>query len=297
MSHIVTSEEEGTRFSDYALGRFLALPSRNAVKKAIKRGELRLDGRLASTGTRVRTGQSVSWHPSEARVPKPYELVLHIPYQDDHLAIVYKPAGLIVRGNQFKTLENAAVYNLSSSHVTDALLWPQPVHRLDRATQGLVLVARSERAKVRLAQMLAQREIEKQYLALVVGRPPEQGHWDLSVEGKDAHTDFLRLRSTPALRSDWVSLMALWPRTGRTHQLRIHAATAGHHIVGDQLHGPSGEVLPRKGLFLAAVGLRFPHPIYPDKAVDVQVNAPPKFDRRMVREAQMHKRAQAGDQI
>lgn len=290
-THLVPPDTLPTRLSEYALGKFLGLPSRNAVKKAIRRGEVQVDGQPGQTSTWVQPGQRVSWHPSASVPPKPYHMALRFPFCDEHVAIVWKPAGLVVRGNQFRTLENALVHNLSASSATDALPWPQPVHRLDAATRGLVMVARSERAKVRLSQLLAERQVVKRYLALVMGLAPDAGHWRSPIGGQPAASRFERLDAVRSLRNDWLSLLALWPHTGRTHQLRIHAAEAGHAILGDPLYSPPEATMQHKGLFLAAVGLRLPHPVQPDQKIVVAEALPHKFRQRLVREARMWARA------
>jgi 23S rRNA pseudouridine1911/1915/1917 synthase len=294
-THLVPPDTPSTRLSEYALGKFLGLPSRNAVKKAIKRREIFLDGQPGQTSTWVQPGQRLSWQPSEPPPPKPYHLALRLSYCDAHVAVVWKPAGLIVRGNQFRALENALVHNLPRSSAEDALPWPQPVHRLDRATQGLVLVARSERAKVRLGQLLAERHVEKRYLALVMGLAPKAGQWTSPVEGQPAESRFERLEAVCSLRNEWLSLLALWPHTGRTHQLRIHAAGAGHAILGDPLYSPPEATMQHKGLFLAAVGLRLPHPVQPVREIVVAEELPHKFRQRMRREQQMWERANGGE--
>jgi 23S rRNA pseudouridine1911/1915/1917 synthase len=290
-THLVPPDTPPTRLSEYALGKFLGLPSRNAVKKAIKQGEVYVDGQPGQTGTWVQAGQRLSWHPGEPASPKPYRMALRFSYCDEHVAVAWKPAGLIVRGNQFRTLENVLAHNLPISSVADALPWPQPVHRLDAATQGLVLVARSERAKVRLSQLLAERQVEKRYLALAMGLTPEAGRWTSPIGGQAAESRFERLDAVRSLRNEWLSLLTLWPHTGRTHQLRIHAAEAGHAILGDPLYSPPEATMQHKGLFLAAVGLRLPHPVQPGQQIVVAEEVPPKFGQRLRREQQMWARA------
>jgi len=292
-THIIPVLKGEIRLSDYVREAFPDLVSRNAAKKAIKTGAIQVNGKQAETGLWVRPGMRMDWYDLLPTPPKSYDLSLEIVHEDDHLAIVYKPAGLRVSGPQYRTLLNALPPNLLPSSASDALSWPRPVHRLDRATQGLVIIAKTRRAQVAFTQMFEAREIEKHYLALVMGATPAEGILENPIEQKAARTTFKELKRARSIKNEWVTLLEASPHTGRTHQLRIHLSDAGFPILGDPLYGPEGHILKHKGLFLAAIKLAFKHPIT-TKQLEITVDPPAKFLKRMEREEHMWVRAQEG---
>lgn len=283
------------RFSEYAIGLFPALPSRNSVKKAVKSGLLRVNGEKAETGSWVKPGQEIALYELEQAIPKAYHtpVPVSVLYEDDQLAIVNKPAGLPTSGNQFRTLENALIGRLSPSTAENALSWPKPVHRLDAPTSGLVIMAKTVPARIALGRMFEKKEIYKKYQAIVMGSPTAHGTFDSPVNGQQAFTEFHLLKTVPSLKSGSLSLLELEPRTGRTHQLRIQLADAGFPILGDLLYGRPGAVLKGKGLFLCAVELRFEHPIL-KQPLQIAIAAPPKFESRLQSEQARWDRYQTG---
>lgn len=281
-SHIVPTDTLPVRFSEYAIGLFPALPSRNSVKKAIKSGALRLDSQRAETGSWVNPGQEVALYELEQSIPKAYHTSASIAvlYEDDQLAVVNKPAGLPTSGNQFRTLENALIDQLSPSPAEDAMGWFKPVHRLDAPTSGLVIMAKTLSARIALGSMFEKKEIRKKYQAIVMGSSPDKGYLDSPVNGQQAHTEFRLLKAVPSLKSGSLSLLELEPHTGRTHQLRIQLADAGYPILGDPLYGRPGAILKGKGLFLCAVELSFEHPIL-KMPLQITIASPQKFETRL----------------
>ncbi|MDX1628699.1 MAG: RluA family pseudouridine synthase [Fulvivirga sp.] len=205
---------------------------------------------------------------------KSYQLDLEVFYEDNYLAVVHKPAGMITSGNQFKTLANALNYNLYPSEAPDRYTTPRPVHRLDRATSGLVVIAKTRKTGQLLGQMLEERKIEKTYMSVVLGFVEKPGKINIPIDKKPAITHFQPISSKKQL----YTLLKLSPLTGRTHQLRIHCAAHGFPIVGDQLYGRAGG--PSKGLFLSATALKFKHPIL-NKPVEVSTDVPKKFKKLM----------------
>jgi RluA family pseudouridine synthase len=240
---------------------------------------------VAKTGTWVRPGQKIELRDLEVKPPKQYHLNFNIVYQDEHFAVVDKPGGIPVSGNQFKTMQNALIGKFDTSSEPDALEWPKPVHRLDAATCGVLLVAKTAKSLMLLGQMLERKEIDKKYCAVVKGDIPEEGVINTLIEEKRSETEYKRVYSVPSLRNGFLSLVDLYPKTGRTHQLRIHMSGAGHPIMGDVIYDREEEVFKGKGLFLCAVGLRFIHPITNEEIV-VQIDEPAKFETLMKREEQ-----------
>jgi RluA family pseudouridine synthase len=282
-THRVPEGIQGVRLSDYARTAFAPLLSRKGMQKAIKRGEFRINGKPAQSGDWVETGQTIELIDLQQRAPKTYRLPLDVIFEDDDLAVINKPPGIEVSGNKFKTVENALAGSLTPSTQPDALPWPRPVHRLDYSTSGLLLVAKTARAQRLLGQAFEERRIHKRYCAVVMGKLPTLGTVETPIAGLPARSEYEPIRTVPSLRSGHITLAHLFPTTGRTHQLRIHMASLGHPIVGDSKYGEAGYTLKGKGLFLAAIELRFPHPIT-GKELKISIEVPPKFQSLMERE-------------
>jgi len=280
-THIVNLKEERIRFVDFAVGLFSGFETRNAVKKGIKNHRFLINNEPARTGTWIKSGDRIDLLVSRNR-PKAYLMEIEVVYEDDHLAVVNKPAGLIVSGNQFKTLENALVDQLQIRDTADALDWALPIHRLDAPTSGLVIFAKTHSSRRILGEMLERKEIRKEYHAIVHGKI-EAVEIKSDVGGKMAFSRVKLVRSVFSLKNDQLSLVLLQPVTGRTHQLRIHCAAQGSPIVGDKLYGNADGTFRNKGLMLAATSLSFHHPITGIK-VDVQISIPPKFESLLKRE-------------
>lgn len=234
------------------------LPSRNRAKKALKAGILLLDGEEVETSRFVRPGQELTLHRDAALVPTVLTRELHIVFEDDELAVVVKPPGLLTNGNRFATLERALPHNLAASASPDAMPWPRPVHRLDRSTTGLVVCAKTHGAQVALGRAFQERRVHKRYRAIVSGRLEGRHEVREPVDGRDAHSTIEAVQHTPSLHVDWLTTLDLRPHTGRTHQLRRHCTGLGHPILGDRLYPGEHKVLRGAGLFLAAVELRLP---------------------------------------
>ncbi|MCF6366203.1 MAG: RluA family pseudouridine synthase [Bacteroidales bacterium] len=282
--HTVPSDySEKKRITDYAIGLFPNLLTKNAVKKAIKRKQLFIDGRNCETGTFLNPGQIIELKFHEISKNKVFKLKLEVLFEDEYLAIVFKPAGIPVSGNAFKTLENALLFNLKQSKQKDALLCPLPVHRLDNQTSGLVIIAKTSGSRIKLGQQFEKKEVKKIYHAVVIGKTPRKGKINFPIAQKDACTEFELIKTELSLRNGFLSLIKLMPQTGRTHQLRIHCEAAGFPILGDKLYFGNKKVFKGKGLFLSATELAFNHPVT-KKQLRFAVSYPKKFDYILNRE-------------
>jgi len=282
-THIVPKGVEEIRLYDYAAKIFPTIPSRKGIKKAIAREEIMVDGKKTSTGHWVKEGQRIDLLESSANPPKEYNLDLEVIFEDEHLAIINKPAGISVSGNQFRTIQNALIGNVSLSKEEDALRWPKPVHRLDGPTSGLLLIAKTAKALVKLGQQFEQKLIKKKYVAIVMGKTPESGVITSDIDGLKSLSEYITLKTINSLRSKQLSLVELMPKTGRTHQLRIHLSSIGFPILGDKKYGNVGNVLEGKGLFLCALGLEFNHPIT-SEVLSINTELPYKFNSLLERE-------------
>ena len=282
-THIVPDSVKDIRIKDYAVGIFSLLQSRKGVTKAIKRGEIRLDGEIVETGRFVKSGQKIDLLDLQLTPPKKYRLKLPVVYEDEYIAVINKPAGIEVNGNKFKTIENALSDNIALSKNIDALSWPRPVHRLDYPTSGLLLIAKTHKAQIGLGEQFENRSIKKRYRAIVMGKPSETGIIEHPIDGRDSKSEFKLIKSVPSLQSTHLSLVDLWPHTGRKHQLRKHMASLGFPILGDKQYGVKGNILHGKGLFLSAVELTFIHPITKEH-MNIAIDEPKKFQTTLKRE-------------
>lgn len=284
--HIVAGECDGMRLDAWAAGRLPGLETRNAVKKAIKRGEVEVDGIVVEPQRRLRSGQWVRQREPSGPLPKPFPKPIEVVFEDEHLAVVLKPAGLRVNGPAWQTLENALPGSLRPTEAPGTLRIPRVAHRLDQPTQGLVVCAKTATALVGLGWAFERREVRKTYRALALGRVEGQGS-DAPLDGRIASSRWEVMTYTRCLKAPagWLSTVVLQPTTGRRHQLRRHLAERGWPILGDGTYTPPGvPVLARKGLFLAAVAIGFEHPVT-GACIDVSIPEPPKFESYRARES------------
>lgn len=244
---------------------------------------MRLNNEKVEGGRWLKEGDIITYVDLEKTPPKEYHLKLEIIFEDEHLAVIFKPAGISVSGNLFKTIQNALLYNISPSNEKDALDWPLPVHRLDNQTSGLLLIAKTKLARVKLGQAFEEKTILKKYQAIVIGQTNSKGEINSDIEHKASQSFFKLIDSAPSLKNGFLSLIELEPKTGRTHQLRIHCASINHPILGDKLYGVEGMILKNKGLFLCATEISFTHP-YSEETISLSTPTPHKFLKRLENE-------------
>lgn len=290
-THIVPDGVADARLEKYALGVFNTFPTKKSVRKAIKRGEIRINGNISEPGHWIEQGQCLELIDSPVNRPKPFQLPLRVIYEDDWLAIVEKPAGFPVNGNHHKTIENALQFNLKPSNQPDTLKWPRPVHRLDNPVGGLLIAAKTALAQVRLGWQFQERKIQKRYRAIVIGRLEKFGFIKKTLDGRDSSTKFLAVEHVPSLKNKWLTLIDVWPITGRQHQLRRHLRYLGFPVLGDKLYGEEGKILKGKGLFLWAVELSLTHPTK-GWILNIRIKEAPKFSSLLEREERRWKKYQ-----
>jgi 23S rRNA pseudouridine1911/1915/1917 synthase len=261
----VAPSEAGERLDRLAARRLGT--SRSTIQRIIQGGSLRVDGEVASASYRVRGGERV-----EARLPEhelsQEEIPIPVLFEDEFLLVVDKPAGLVVHpgaGNPSGTLVNALLGRGISGG--EDLSRPGIVHRLDRDTSGLMVVAKGEPAYSRLVEMMAGRRVRRGYRAVVVGeglpqtgtvdspvgRDPENPTLMAAGVGKAAVTRFEVLRG-----AEGHAMLAVRLETGRTHQIRVHLAAIDHPVYADPLYGTA---VPGRRLWLHAERLSFEHPV------------------------------------
>ncbi|MGI6687861.1 MAG: RluA family pseudouridine synthase [Christensenellales bacterium] len=250
--------------------------SRSQAARLIKEGQVTVDGTTVTQPShKPGAGEPVCLALPEAAdtANQPENIPLTILYEDEALAVVVKPAGLVVHpaaGNPSGTLVNALLYHLDSLSGIGGEKRPGIVHRLDKDTSGLMLVAKNDQAHLKLSQALSKRQIEKHYLAVVAGRmKAEHGRMDGPIARNPK--DRKRMAVVPGGRealTQWrlvaqnekSALVLVRLVTGRTHQIRVHFAQAHHPVLGDPLYGHKGlPAAPR--LMLHAWSLIFIHPV------------------------------------
>ncbi|HUZ83673.1 MAG TPA: RluA family pseudouridine synthase [Gaiellales bacterium] len=255
------------------LDRFLAgvetAGTRGRVERLIAAGRVTVDGVDARKALRLRAGQVVELEDEPPQAPPPVHTEIAIAYQDDRMIVVDKPAGLVVHaapGHRGSTLVDALGGRAGGGPPARTGI----VHRLDRDTSGLLIVARDERTLATLQLALRRRMIERTYLTLVRGRPPSRRGTIEAPIGRDRgdptriSIDSDRPRAAITHFSleqplEGRSLLRVQLDTGRTHQIRVHLQAIGHPVVGDPTYGHGPELgLTRQ--FLHAAELRLPHP-------------------------------------
>jgi 23S rRNA pseudouridine1911/1915/1917 synthase len=284
MKQRVPDESAGER-----LDRFLAsLPeigSRGVAERLLEGGTVLVDGRSLGKSHRLAGGEQLEFNPPDRDVAElePEQMDLRIVYEDEHLIVVDKPAGLVVHpasGHATGTL----VQGLLERDIAggDAAR-PGIVHRLDRDTSGLMVVARSEEAHARLQGLIRRRALERHYSALVVGRPRSRSGRIEAPIGRDRRDPLRHSLDTDKPREavTHFEVKELLPRhtlldvrleTGRTHQIRVHLAAVDLPVAGDMVYGRPRE-LDLERQFLHAGRLVFPHP-FTEEQVEVESPLP-----------------------
>ena len=291
-SFFVPLLSERIRIFDYVCVHLSGVfPSKNGVKKAFKNQLILLNGKIALSGEWLSEGDKVEVKAQDLGAFKIFPLKLEVLFEDTFMAVIHKPAGFPVSGNYYKTIQNALPYNLSISKEDDALILPRPVHRLDKLTSGLLLVAKTRSAQINLGRQFEAQQISKTYAALVKGKLEGEGIVDISIHHQHAKTLYKSVKVEKSLSYSDVSMVELQPKTGRTHQLRIHMAEIGHPIVGDAVHD-SEKVLKGKGLFLTACKVSFIHPVSLLNQT-FEISIPSKFDTLLKREKRRWKKFHA----
>jgi RluA family pseudouridine synthase len=283
---LVTKVEAKTKFIDFAVQNITEIPSRKGIRKAIERGYLLLNSRKVRTDTWLKNGDKIELLQSNLYSGKIFKLKLDVIYEDNYLAIINKPAGFPVSGNQFKTITNSLAFNLKPSDCSDRLPKIHPVHRLDSLTSGLLICAKTIRTTIELGKMFKKKKIKKKYQALVIGSTADSGIIDLDIDNCPSQTEFTKMYEIRTLQHGIITQLELSPKTGRTHQLRIHTSKSGFPILGDPLYPENADFAryKGKGLFLCATYLNFIHPIT-GKNMEFSIEPPSKFTKYLERES------------
>lgn len=249
--------------------------TRSHLQRLIRDGQVLVDGEPVKSNRRLREGETVivDVPPPRPLEVEPENIPLSIVYEDFDLLVVNKPQGMVThpaQGNYSGTLVNALLYHVHDLSGINGVLRPGIVHRLDKDTSGLLVVAKNDQAHLRLAADLKERRVRREYQALVHGNLlADQGTVDAPIArhpiqrkqmavvpgGRSAVTHYQVLE-----RLGNYTLLQLQLETGRTHQIRVHLAHIGHPVVGDPAYGPRRAHFDLAGQLLHAFRLSFNHP-------------------------------------
>jgi 23S rRNA pseudouridine1911/1915/1917 synthase len=289
----VPDEAAGERL-DRFLASLPAIGSRGVAERLLETGTVLVDGRQLGKSQRLSGGEELEFEPPEQEVTEltPEPMDLRIAYEDEHLMVVDKPAGLVVHpasGHATGTL----VHGLLAHDIAGGeAARPGIVHRLDRDTSGLMVVARSQEAYARLQDLVRSRALERHYTALVVGRPRSRSGRVEAPIGRDRRDPLRQSLDTDKPREaityfevrevlERHTLLDVRLETGRTHQIRVHLAAIGLPVAGDTVYGRPRE-LSLERQFLHAGRLAFPHP-FTEERVDVESPLPADLTAALAR--------------
>ena len=282
IKHRVSHQGPAMLIADYCAQFMPSLGSKSAAKKALRSGQLLLNGNIAKTSDRIKHGDLVLLR-LKIKAPKVFNMQIPITYEDEHFMVVDKPGGIAVNGNRYKTVENVFARHPMPNHISGVLERPIALHRLDVPTKGLLMLAKTKEAQIALSGLFERREIKKMYRAVVHGKSDRQGTIDFSINGKTAMTKYQTVRTVQSRIYGYLSLIHAFPVSGRTHQIRKHLHGINHLIVGDKEYAGTAKTVLGKGLFLQASELAFEHP-FEHTTIKLTLSIPGKFTRLLDRE-------------
>ena len=249
---IPDGQQEMIRLDVY-ITSFVENATRNKVQEAIKAGYVTVNGKKEKSSYKLVPGDDIFIELPKAPPPeaKAEEIELNIRFEDDDIIVVNKPAGMVVHpafGNWSGTLVNGLIHHVDELGNNDNELRPGIVHRLDKDTSGLIVVAKNDEALAKLSAKFAKKDVERRYWAIIWGTPPEEGTIEGDI-GRSKHDRKLMTvlpegRGKKAVTHykvleffDYLSLVEVTLETGRTHQIRVHFNSIGHNVFGDATYG------------------------------------------------------------
>jgi 23S rRNA pseudouridine1911/1915/1917 synthase len=266
------ADEPGVRLDRYVCERLAEL-SRTRIQRLIAEGHITVNEQVAKAGLKLNAGDrlKVILPPAPPSPLTPEAIPLNIIYEDDDLLVVDKPAGLTVHpapGHPAHTLVNAILSRFPHLAALSDSLRPGIVHRLDRDTSGVMVVAKNSPAQAKLTEQFRARSVAKAYLVLVKGKlTPENGIIEAPIgrdprdrkrmavvaKGREARTEYRVMKYI----GDY-TLLEVRPETGRTHQIRVHFSAIGYPVVGDKVYGVKSPFLSRQFIHASRLGFKLP---------------------------------------
>jgi 23S rRNA pseudouridine1911/1915/1917 synthase len=280
----VTSELAGIR-ADIALSRVLEGQTRSQVKRLIEEGNVVIEGEPIKSSRKLEQGEEVRVRipPPESLEAEPEEIPLSVLYEDEDLIVIDKPAGMTVHpgaGVKQGTLVNALLFRCKDLSGIGGKIRPGIVHRLDKNTSGVMVVAKNDMSHDSLVRQFKDRTVKKTYLAIVEGTvKKDSGSFSSKIGRHPTHRVKMSSKATSGRESltNWkvlkrfekAALVVAEPKTGRTHQIRVHFSENGHPILADELYGPkkhrttkldrAAKVIGRQALHASGLGFTHPH--------------------------------------
>ncbi len=289
---IYYSKNENIRLDQY-LVEIIDL-NRSQIKKKINEGMILLNDKKVKAGSIIKFDDKITVYEEDEFILKPKKMNFIVKYEDDYIAVISKPQGIIVHpgaGNSENTLVNGLLYTFKNLANTPDPLRPGIVHRLDKDTSGLMIIAKKDIAYINLVNSFKEHKVKKTYLAIVEGKLPLEGSIEMpigrniknrikmdvtSVNSKYAYTEYNSLKFF-----DNFTLASINLFTGRTHQIRVHFKHIGHPILGDLVYGNKNKYNINKQM-LHSYKLEFKHPII-DKTITIEDDFPIRFEKFMKR--------------
>lgn len=276
--------------------------SRSRIKNLCLEGAVTVNGKPQKAGYSVREGEKIAFElaaVAELDVT-PEDINVNLVYEDEYLAVVDKEQGMVVHpaaGNESGTLVNALLFKLKNLSGINGVARPGIVHRLDKNTSGLLVIAKTDEAHRKLAEAIAERKVKRCYIGLTDGNikedsgvidapiarcPKDRKKMAVVYDGRKAVTEFTVLE-----RFGKYTLAEFRLQTGRTHQIRVHAKYINHPIAGDEIYGGSNE-FKQKGQLLHAYKLSFDHPVTGER-LEFKSQLPPHFQKVLERLGSIYK--------
>ena len=268
----LTVDCDGIRLDVFLTHKFPNI-TRNQIQKLTADGFVSINDKLARAGTKLRIGDVIR---ASFPAPVPCDLIaedipLNIVYEDEDILVIDKPPGMTTHpahGNTSHTLVNAILSYLPNLPESDSPARPGIVHRLDKDTSGLIIIAKTAYSLAYISEQFKARQVKKTYVALVRGKlNPQQGiinapigrdhshrkRMTISITGREAQTEYTTIEAFPGY-----SLLEINPLTGRTHQIRVHLASIGHHVIGDTTYGAKSLLVERHFLHASRIRIELP---------------------------------------